>query len=92
MRHQGLKIQVSTFKFKKFRCNHKNLTDHLVIFSCETPYCRATETHCRDCGAFLISCGCGYNDGIEGWSRKRFRQLMEKQSKSFKNGRFPERS
>ncbi len=60
-------------------CQHKNLyPDYLVSFGCATPYCNGSEVHCRDCGAYISSCGCGSQNGIDGWSWKRRRRFQEK--------------
>ncbi len=57
---------------KVLSCEHKNLyPDYLYSFSCETPYCHGSEVHCKDCNAFITSCGCGYNNGVSGWSLQR---------------------
>lgn len=54
---------------------HKNLyPNYIEIWHCETPYCQVTEYHCKDCGMFIMECGCGYNNGISGWSEKRWRK------------------
>ena len=61
---------------KMLSCKHKNISGtYWEIYSCETPYCTATETYCLDCRAFIVKCGCGYNNGISGWPLKRYRQM-----------------
>lgn len=61
---------------KALRCKHHNLyPNYLYVFNCDTPYCHGEETHCKDCGAFITKCGCGYNNGISGWSLQRERKL-----------------
>jgi hypothetical protein len=50
---------------KMSKCAHKNLDpDYSVGFVCSTPYCTGSEEHCLDCGAYLSSCGCGYENGL----------------------------
>ena len=54
------------------KCDHDNLTDHFDTFTCSGAYyCDGQEVHCRDCGVFITTCGCGFNNGESGWSRKR---------------------
>ena len=55
-------------------CEHKNLSpNYLEYIYCSTPYCSGHEVHCLDCGAYISECGCGCNNGISGWSNKRWR-------------------
>jgi hypothetical protein len=56
-------------------CNHDNLTDYYEPLDCPTPYCSGCEVHCKDCGVFISKCKCGYNDSLDGWSRKRRDQI-----------------
>ena len=50
------------------RCDHKNLyPDYCATIHCSTPYCTGYEIHCKDCGAFISTCGCGAWDGVSGW-------------------------
>lgn len=64
---------------KASKCKHENTyPNYAVSFACPTPYCGGTEYHCRDCGVYLASCGCGYNNGMSGWSHKRWLNFNKK--------------
>ena len=61
-----------TFIQRVTKCRHKNLSEtYLKTWSCATPYCEAEESHCLDCGMFIIVCGCGCENGLSGWSYSR---------------------
>lgn len=61
------------------KCSHENLSpDYYEGVPCWTPYCGGTEDHCLDCGVFISSCGCGFNNGMSGWSNKRWREKEKK--------------
>jgi hypothetical protein len=63
---------MTPFWEKALACKHHNLyPNYLHLFSCDTPYCHGREVHCKDCKAFITSCGCGYNNGVSGWSLKK---------------------
>lgn len=71
---------MSKFLDKVQNCQHKNFyPDYLESGSCPTPYCGYDESHCKDCGAFIMKCGCGYNNGISGWSYRRYCAHMFKE-------------
>jgi len=55
-------------------CKHANLSDYLVPIYCGTPYCTGMETHCLDCGVYISECGCGADNGMSGWSWKRWKK------------------
>lgn len=61
------------------RCQHLNLYLNYTSWGrCGTPYCEGwDEYHCKDCGVFVQSCPCGYNNGMSGWSAK-MRRTYEK--------------
>ena len=62
------------------KCQHKNFyPDYSKFVSCGTPYCSGHEDHCKDCGAFIAECSCGYCDGISGWSNLRWNRHWRKQ-------------
>lgn len=64
------------------KCEHKNLYENYFdSWMCSTPYCVATEYHCKDCGRFIVECDCHYCDGESGWSEKRHRRQMIKKLK-----------
>ena len=61
------------------QCKHTNLyPDYYTYVSCGTPYCSAGEVHCKDCGAFITTCGCGYCNEISGWPYLRQKKLWQK--------------
>lgn len=59
--------------WKKFEtCAHEHLTDYYATGRCGTPLCGGwTESHCRDCGAFISECPCGAENGASAWSWRR---------------------
>jgi len=60
-------------------CKHENhYDDYYASGNCGTPYCEWHEFHCKDCGAYIQECGCGYNNGISGWSHARYRAHRRK--------------
>lgn len=60
-------------------CKHENLSpNYLEFVGCGTPYCCGWETHCLDCGAFIIECGCGFLTSISGWPESRHRKIRRK--------------
>ena len=62
------------------KCEHKHLSpNYLEFIPCGTPHCLASESHCLDCGAYITECGCGFNNGVSGWSHKRY--LAERRKK-----------
>ena len=70
---------------KVYDCKHENhYSNYYAGGGCATPYCDWSEYHCRDCGVFIMECGCGFMNGISGWSyakdkanRKRRDKLVE---------------
>jgi hypothetical protein len=57
------------------KCKHINLhPNYFEWVDCQTPYCEGSETHCKDCGAYISECQCHSNDGISGWPQKRWRK------------------
>jgi len=62
---------MNKFWDKVLKCKHEPTNNYLADFTCETPYCEATEYHCKKCGAYITECGCGFNNGISGWSHSR---------------------
>jgi len=62
-------------------CNHENKSgNYFEEWHCETPYCQVFEWHCLDCGVYVTECGCGYNNGMSGWSRHRRQSFRRKQA------------
>jgi len=67
----------------KKQCKHKNLfPNYLEFFNCPTPYCSGSEIHCSDCKMFISTCGCGFNNEVSGWPRKRY---IRKEFKEYTN-------
>ena len=58
------------------RCKHRDedlSPNYLAIWSCgEAEGCHASESHCLKCGAYIGSCGCGNENGVSGWSHRRW--------------------
>ena len=66
---------MSKFWDKVEKCEHSNLSEsYYRHIYCGTPYCLGTEDHCLDCGVYISKCGCGCNNGMSGWSQKRWRK------------------
>lgn len=65
------KIAVSKFWDRVEACEHKNLTNYDVGIGCGTPMCSSGESHCRDCGVYIETCGCMSCNGLYGWSYMR---------------------
>ena len=61
------------------KCKHKNISPiyYKVIF-CGTPHCSGYEEHCLDCGVYISKCGCGYCNGLSGWSTLRWKKYFKK--------------
>jgi hypothetical protein len=70
---------MSKFWDKAVKCKHENLSpDYYEDIYCGTPYCGGWEDHCLDCGVYITRCGCGCNNGMSGWSYKRWRKIERK--------------
>lgn len=62
----------SKFWKKVRKCKHEHLSeDYYELLHCGTPYCTGYESHCLDCGVYIGECGCGFNNGVSGWSHSR---------------------
>jgi len=73
------KRKENKFWDKVLKCKHENLDpNYYEYIGCPTPYCSGSETHCLDCGVFISECGCGYNNGMSGWSHKRWQTERSK--------------
>ena len=60
-------------------CKHESISpNYYVSFGCGTPYCRGYQSHCLDCGVYISECGCGFNNGMSGWSHLREKRFREK--------------
>ena len=64
---------MSKFWDKVCECEHKNLyDDYFEYIYCDTPLCSGNETHCKDCGVFIVTCDCMSSNGMSGWSNRRW--------------------
>jgi hypothetical protein len=64
------------------KCKHEETDKYLEFINCETPYCSGSEWHCKHCGVYISECGCGYNDGMSGWSHKRWNTYYKNKKKN----------
>lgn len=70
---------MSKFWNKVDKCKHENMSPgYYEGVSCWTDYCGGQESHCLDCGVYIVKCGCGSCNGMSGWSDKRHRQQQRK--------------
>jgi hypothetical protein len=66
---------------------HDFYPDYLGDTWCSTPYCQASEGHCRKCGWFISSCLCGAENGASKRSNayydtiERKRQIKKRESR-----------
>lgn len=67
------------FWSKVEKCKHENNTDYSEFVYCMTEYCEGDERRCADCKVYIQTCGCGYNDGMSGWSQARHKSLTKKE-------------
>lgn len=66
----------NTFWEKVEKCEHKNLSsEYSEPVYCVTEYCSGSEVHCLDCNVYIQECKCGYNNGMSGWSIKRYKAV-----------------
>jgi len=73
---------MNAFWDKVDNCDHKNLSpNYLQLIGCDTPYCSGDEVHCLDCGVYISECGCGANNGMSGWSDKRWKKYHSSRDK-----------
>ena len=64
---------MSKFWDRALECEHKSKSaDYNQHVSCPTPLCSGDEEHCLDCGAYIVTCKCGYLSGLSGWPHKRW--------------------
>ena len=70
---------VADFYDRVSKCKHKRLTEHDAWGSCGTDFCGTwSESHCADCGVFIIECLCGDENGMSGWPARRWRAKWKK--------------
>lgn len=62
---------MNIFKNKAQSCKHEHLSNYHKTGKCATDFCWWEEHHCIECGAYVTTCGCGFNNGIDGWPSKR---------------------
>jgi hypothetical protein len=73
------RFQMSNFWDKVAKCKHENTWDcYDAYVGCDTPYCSASEYHCKDCKAYITECDCGSSSGISGWPHKRVMKWQKK--------------
>ena len=71
-------------------CSHKRISpNYLECWPCDTPYCECVESHCLDCGVYIIECGCLYSSGKSGWPEKRNRVVRRKRYRQSIDRAFP---
>lgn len=76
---------METFWKKVHKCKHEPTSNYLKYIYCDTPYCSCHEWHCRKCGVYISECGCGCNNGMSGWSEKRWKNYNKKKYKNYEN-------
>lgn len=59
-----------SFWSKVENCKHENVR-------CVTEYCNGHESHCADCGVYIQECGCGFNNGMSGWPKSRYKPFVK---------------
>lgn len=57
---------------KVIKCEHEWDGNYYETYDCATEYCTATEFRCKKCGVYSTECGCGFENGLSGWSYKRY--------------------
>lgn len=68
-----------TFWDRVANCPHKHLSNHYgPSIHCDTYDCSGMEFHCLDCGVYISECQCGSNNGMSGWSQKRWKNYAKK--------------
>jgi hypothetical protein len=77
---------------RQWSCPHTQLSEtYFKSFNCETPYCEGQEVRCKQCGIFITTCGCGYNNSASGWPRKRWNDfIMNKRRMKNFDRRYPD--
>lgn len=63
---------------KVSKCQHEFYDNYSCDIGCGTPYCHGFEYHCKKCKAYITECGCGFCNGISGWSDKRYQRKVVK--------------
>lgn len=72
-------MPIQSFWHKVRRCKHKRLSDYNAHTHCanQSLGCEGgMESHCLTCGAFITECPCGYENGISGWSNRRWKDRV----------------
>lgn len=69
---------MNKFWKRVWNCKHKNLSqNYYELYGCGTDYCDAVETRCKDCGVYIMKCGCDFMNGFSGWPEKRWRKYLK---------------
>jgi hypothetical protein len=71
----------NNFYTKVDNCEHEFSKNYSIFIHCSTPYCVGYEYHCIKCGVYISECSCGVNNGMSGWSDKRWKQFNQKKIK-----------
>jgi hypothetical protein len=66
---------MANFWDKVDNCQHEFYDNYYKYIPCGTPYCGGKELHCKKCGVYISTCGCGSSDGLSGWSYKRWKKM-----------------
>lgn len=69
------------------KCKHERESDYYETGNCDTPYCGWSETHCLDCGVYIMKCNCGFCNGMGGWphSRRRAWERRKERENNYTN-------
>lgn len=67
---------MSKFWKKVEMCHHEINPNYCVHIICDTLFCSGREVHCLKCGVFITHCDCFANDGMSGWSGKRYNTYL----------------
>jgi hypothetical protein len=70
-----------SFWDKISKCDHEPTNNYLESISCQTDYCNGSEWRCKHCGVYISECGCGYNNRMSGWSKKRWNTYYKNKKK-----------
>jgi hypothetical protein len=76
-------VPISPFWDKVGKCGHEHLTGYYDWSPCENEGCVWEETHCADCGVFIVECACGVNNRLSGWTNRRFWKWFYKKQEKY---------
>jgi hypothetical protein len=77
-------VEQSDFWKRVEGCHHEINPNYCVSIPCDTLFCSGREVHCLKCGVYITHCDCFSNDGMSGWSDKRYNTYL-------RNRRFDEK-